>query len=264
MKHELFNKVYVSETGNWVGRCMKCGIDLIIWTGAKSVLPEQHFISARRYCHGEIQIRDYGPCPGQKIAPGLFSEEIDYQRHLDLIEKDLKKKEKIVRDPLDRIPIGSSYVGLTTVTKREPTEDETIVVLDHAGNMGNTVQDIDDNLFRFCGIRVAELTSHPRHVGGEEWGSPDYLYQHLMRFSKAKGVPLRSSYFNTPIELGDTPRSVRQAWGRPWHMQKEGCCLYYYWGSMQRPHSIVKFIDGSAESIWSDATRGLITRGKGD
>jgi len=148
MRHELFNKVYCSETGNWIGRCMKCGIDLIIWTGAKGTLPEQHFISARRYHHGEIKICNYRPCPG------------------------------------------------------------------------------------------------PRH--------------------ETKGVPLRSSYFNTPINLGDSPRSVRQAWGRPWHMQKEGCCLYYYWGSMQRPHSIVKFIDGSADSIWSDATRGLITRTRGD
>ena len=169
-----------------------------------------------------------------------------------------------MRDPLDRIQLGTHQYGLTTVTKREPTEDEVIVVLDHTGNMGNTVDNVDDNLFCLCDVRIAELTSHPDYIGGEEWGSPDYLYQYMMRFSKTKGVPLRSSYFTTPIELGDTPRQVRQAWGRPWHMQKEGCCLYYYWGSLQRPHSIVKFIDGSAESIWSDATVGLITRGRDD
>jgi len=148
MQHELFNKLYCSESGNWIGRCMKCGCDLKVHTGARSALPDTFFSIAYVWEHGMHRLRNYGPCPG---------------------------------------------------------------------------------------------------------------YRH-----ETKGVPLRSSYFTTPISLGDTPRSVRQAWGRPWHMQKEGCCLYYYWGSMQRPHSIVKFIDGSAESIWSDATRGLITRGKGD
>lgn len=218
---------------------MKCGIDLIIWTGARGTLPEQHFIRARRYSDGEIKICNYGSCPGPQY-------------------------ERKTMSVLNNIQLGTHQYGLTTVTRREPTEDEILIAIDHAGNMGNTVKDVDNNLFALCDVRIAELVSDPMHIGGEEWGSPDYLYQYLMRFSRKKGVPLRSSYFTTPIALGDTPRSVRKAWGRPWHMQKEGCCLYYYWGSLERPHSVVKFIDGSAESIWSDATRGLITRVRGD
>jgi len=178
-----------------------------------------------------------------------------------------------MRDPLDKIPIGIHSYGLTHITKRETAEDEVIVIVEHYGNMGNTIEDVDNNLFKFCGVRFFDLDFRQGYLRGTEQGYPDYSYKRVWFFSKKwtrdhrmekERKAVRSSYFETPIYLGDTPRQVRQAWGRPWHMQKEGCCLYYYWGALSRPHSVVKFIDGKCESIWSDATRGLITRGKDD
>lgn len=34
-------KYYDSETGNWIGKCSRCGSRLIMYTGARSVEPEE-------------------------------------------------------------------------------------------------------------------------------------------------------------------------------------------------------------------------------
>ncbi len=66
MRHELFNKLYCSESGNWIGRCMKCGCDLKIHTGARSTLPDTFFSEAYVWEYGIHRLRDYGSCPGYR------------------------------------------------------------------------------------------------------------------------------------------------------------------------------------------------------
>jgi len=108
------------------------------------------------------------------------------------IEKAIKNKDKkridfigkIVKDTLKKMKVNEGFdvksffgnknsksVGFTTVDLKKRGK---LLSIEHSGNMGNTIKDVDENLKLMKLPSIKELKKQFKVV--KEEGSPDYLY----------------------------------------------------------------------------------------